>query len=139
VPRLLHWPHVGASRLLNCRCFAWWLPQVWSDIAAAGPARAAQIDQLGAQLEAAEAQLAADLERRLAELLAAACDIAAVSEGEAGRLVEAEALAANQAALARRQQYADLLERLHLREVSWAVLLLLLPPPLVAPMHADAG
>jgi hypothetical protein len=122
-----------------CACMS--PPQLWDEIAAGVPARAARIDQLGALLEAAEVQLAADLKRQLAELLAAACDVAAVSEGEAGRLVEAEALAANQAALARRQQYADLLERLHVREVRPAALQgqLLGPCDLEADQHCPGA
>lgn len=93
------------------------LLQLWDGIAAGVAPRAEHIEALGAQLAAAEGQLAADMAAQLAALLAAACEVAAVSEGEARRLCEAEALAANQAALARRQQYADLQERLHVNEV----------------------
>lgn len=91
--------------------------QVWGRVEAQFPTRQAVIDNLQRGLEAGEGERGRSVGAALLQLVRTLTDIAHVSEGEAERVVEAEALALNRSALASRRAFAQLAARLHVADI----------------------
>ena len=91
--------------------------QVWERVAALLPERAASIDTLQAKLTQGEQQHGQLVRGMLRRLVAKLNEIAHVSEGEAERIIEAEALDCNHKALADEASFAALVTKLRIAEV----------------------
>ncbi|KIZ01503.1 flagellar associated protein [Monoraphidium neglectum] len=93
------------------------IEEVWEYVASHGPERLAWLGQLESDLAAAESERRGEGEAALRVLAGALQEASHVDEGQAQRLVEAEALALNAALLEDRQRACEALKRLHTSEV----------------------
>jgi hypothetical protein len=91
--------------------------QVWRQVGEVLQQRAASINVLHANLMQGEHQLGQQMPALLETLAATLSEIAHVGEGEVERIVEAEALACNQAMLAHKVSFAKLASKLHIAQV----------------------